>query len=291
MEIGTKTPWECQLCFESYDETDRRPRALPCGHPFCSPCITNMIKNDQLTCPYCRATHRATSYTDFPISYGMEEFIRSLKSPSIATKPVQDPSGVIGKNLQALMLEQENYMKKSRELICQNLLKQMDLYDAELVNSQKDHEQLVTRLNSLVEQNKFATQLLQRQRNIIQIKKTAFENLKKKQSTIQTCMSSASTTQEALSAVEDQLGCSTEMKNWIRNCQEDFPDVEAIHISMKVREVTRMTLDNVIIKDNSMVAIPTHLITLIRTQEKSSTIMDRVKLITFSVSVVNVVGV
>ncbi|XP_042235006.1 uncharacterized protein LOC121874780 [Homarus americanus] len=196
----------------------------------------------------------------------MEDVFRSLKSlqvtPVVTAKPVQDPSRAISKNLQALMLEQENDMK-SRDPICQDLLQQMDEYDAELVKSQKDHEQILTRLNSLVKQNKLALQLQQEQRNIIQTMRKDFEEQRKQRNTIQECMTSVSTTQEALTAVEDLLSCLTGMKNWIQKCQELFPDVKAIHTSMKVREVSRMALDNVIMDDSSMEAIPVHLDTVI----------------------------
>ncbi|KAK3878734.1 hypothetical protein Pcinc_008541 [Petrolisthes cinctipes] len=32
-------PAECGICFTQFDDTERRPRTLPCGHTFCTECI------------------------------------------------------------------------------------------------------------------------------------------------------------------------------------------------------------------------------------------------------------
>ena len=45
---------ECKICFEKFDECERKPFTLiPCGHTFCIFCIENLkhMKND---CPLCR---------------------------------------------------------------------------------------------------------------------------------------------------------------------------------------------------------------------------------------------
>lgn len=41
---------DCPICYEGYNSTDRVPRMLPCGHTFCSICITNLIKRTRV-CP------------------------------------------------------------------------------------------------------------------------------------------------------------------------------------------------------------------------------------------------
>jgi len=51
----------CGICFEKF--RGRNPKTLSCGHSFCSPCITDMLKtkrdssgtwNDTINCPLCR---------------------------------------------------------------------------------------------------------------------------------------------------------------------------------------------------------------------------------------------
>ena len=52
------TATECTVCMEQFDEEDRCPRLLACGHTFCHICLTQLLdssaKDDALTCPKCR---------------------------------------------------------------------------------------------------------------------------------------------------------------------------------------------------------------------------------------------
>ena len=49
--IGKK---ECSVCFEEYDNQDRFPKILPCGHTYCNNCLKGLIKNKKIKCPKCR---------------------------------------------------------------------------------------------------------------------------------------------------------------------------------------------------------------------------------------------
>ena len=40
---------DCSICFYEYNETDRRPMVLPCGHTFCYSCMCDIIR----TCRVC----------------------------------------------------------------------------------------------------------------------------------------------------------------------------------------------------------------------------------------------
>jgi len=47
-----KTDGECPICFESFSKTDFC--GLACHHQICYNCVTEISKNDEVTCPTCR---------------------------------------------------------------------------------------------------------------------------------------------------------------------------------------------------------------------------------------------
>ena len=50
----------CQVCFHEFQEDGEHiPRLLPCTHTLCESCIGQLIRNDKLECPECRANHDA----------------------------------------------------------------------------------------------------------------------------------------------------------------------------------------------------------------------------------------
>ena len=57
---------ECELCFENFNRVERLPKIIQkCGHTFCETCISQMVKNNVLTCPYCRIDVKI-SKDDYP---------------------------------------------------------------------------------------------------------------------------------------------------------------------------------------------------------------------------------
>ena len=52
--------FSCVVCLEDYDEDGNHiPRLLPCTHTLCENCIKQLIRNQRLECPECRAKHDA----------------------------------------------------------------------------------------------------------------------------------------------------------------------------------------------------------------------------------------
>ena len=50
----------CVVCLEDFEEDgDKTPRLLPCTHTLCENCIKQLIRNQKLECPECRARHDA----------------------------------------------------------------------------------------------------------------------------------------------------------------------------------------------------------------------------------------
>jgi hypothetical protein len=44
----------CPICFDHYNDKDKVPRILPCGHTFCQSCLMDLRTSNILTCPTCR---------------------------------------------------------------------------------------------------------------------------------------------------------------------------------------------------------------------------------------------
>lgn len=48
------------MCYEIYDEAQKVPRNLHCGHTSCEECLNNSVRNKgKLECPICRMRHEA----------------------------------------------------------------------------------------------------------------------------------------------------------------------------------------------------------------------------------------
>jgi hypothetical protein len=51
----------CSICYEEYNDSPQHlPRLLPCGHTFCTVCLTTLVGKktaDTIECPNCMARH------------------------------------------------------------------------------------------------------------------------------------------------------------------------------------------------------------------------------------------
>ncbi|CAL4099781.1 unnamed protein product, partial [Meganyctiphanes norvegica] len=78
---------ECEICCYIYDDDERRPKNLICGHTFCARCMAKEITNGKTTCPTCRQPHNAQAVTDLAFSVVLEKMIRNMpKSLNVGTK-------------------------------------------------------------------------------------------------------------------------------------------------------------------------------------------------------------
>nr|XP_045600112.1 tripartite motif-containing protein 3-like [Procambarus clarkii] len=235
-----KKPEECSVCFNNYDDTLLRPRNLPCGHSFCTQCIDNAIKNDQLTCPSCRAQHAATAATQFPIGYGMEALIRKLKGievvpgKTVPAKPSKAPARGISKKLRSLVEKQKSSIN-SLITSCEKVLSQLSEYWVQLGDWKTHHLQLQDRLYALVEQNKSAMKLLELEDTSVVDMKTQGEEGKTRLQAILESLDTVNTAQQGDTTIAPADECSMKVEDWLQKCQERFPDVKTVHTSVKVR--------------------------------------------------------
>ncbi|XP_069193138.1 uncharacterized protein [Procambarus clarkii] len=271
-------PEECSVCFNDYAENRLRPRTLPCGHTFCSQCIDNAIKNGQLTCPSCRAEHAATASTQFPINYAVEALVRKLKNIQLTTeevvpaKPYEGPAKGISKTLRSMVQEQMSSI--SRLIIsCEEVLSQLGEYRGQLGDWKTHHLQLQDRLYALVEQNKSAMKLLELEDTSVVDMTTQGEEGKTQLQAMLGSLGTLNTPQEVGTTIDTADGCSMKIEDWLRKCQELFPDVKTVHTSVKVQETIREALE-MTTTETGATADPIHL------GDSASSIMNKVQEIT-----------
>ena len=110
------------MCLTAFDDAEQRSRTLPCGHTFCTRCLTEVQEQNQVACPTCRATHPVPEAGNFPINYAFEAMIKRLRDTSVGVVP-QPPSdktgtgeagtprqkgvGGLSRSMRSLMEEQE----------------------------------------------------------------------------------------------------------------------------------------------------------------------------------------
>ncbi|XP_045621709.2 uncharacterized protein [Procambarus clarkii] len=240
-------PEECSVCFNHYDDL-LRPQCLPCGHTFCSQCIDKGIANVQLTCPACCTQHSATTAAQFPINYDMEALIRKHKSTqveplqTVAAKPYQGPARGISKMLWSLVEAQKNSIS-SLITACEEALAELGVYQGQLGDWKTQHLQLQDRLYGLVEQNKAAMELLELENISVVDMTTQGEAGKAQLQAMLGGLNIVNTAQEAITTIDTADHCNMEVEVWLQKCQELFPDVNAVHTSVKVQETIRKALE------------------------------------------------
>ncbi|XP_069163008.1 uncharacterized protein [Procambarus clarkii] len=273
---SSHNPGECVVCLKSYDEKQRRPRSLPCGHPFCSFCVTNLIKNGKLKCPSCRTTHKATLATQFPINYGMEEIIKSLKQVHVS-QPLTTESAPLEargvKNIQFVLTEQENNLLKI-DALCQETEHQLEMYEAQLLEWQREHETLIAKLSLMASSHHNAIKLLKREYDCVSNARAKGNEQRKEREAVKQHLATAASTHAAVDVIEVADACSNAASYWYNKCQSWFPNVQVVHTSRKERRMTKKVLAMVNKVTEGAVPDPVYL------GNASSTIMKKVNWIT-----------
>ncbi|XP_042242759.1 uncharacterized protein LOC121879965 isoform X2 [Homarus americanus] len=268
-------PLECKVCFTEYDDELRRPRNLPCGHTFCTHCITDTLGNGSLTCPNCRKEHYATFATEFPISYLAEALIKSLRAVRISSttskRPRRDSPKGISKKLESLRSEQESTVRVWITN-CQQSRSQMNKYEEHLLKWKEDHRGLIELLDKVAQQNREALQSLEEEHcSLVDMRRAGIDEERRLEALLE-CLTQANSAQEVDTAIDDADVCGTGAQDWNYAIQKCFPSVKAVHTSALVRESTKKGLEVINRKSGGAVATPVII-------DSGKTIQDKVDLI------------
>ncbi|XP_069193778.1 uncharacterized protein [Procambarus clarkii] len=208
----------------------------------------------------------------------MEALIRKLKGievvpeKTLLAKPIKAPVRGISKKLHSLVEEQKSTIS-SLITSCEEVLSQLGEYRGQLGDWKTHHLQLQDRLYALVEQNKSAMKLLELEDTSVVDMTTQGEEGKTQLQVMVGNLDTVNTAQEVFMTINEVDQCNMEVENWLRKCQELFPDVKTVHTSVKVQETTREALE-MTTTETGATADPVHL------GDSASSIMNKVQEIT-----------
>ena len=242
---------DCPVCLTAFDDTIRRPRNLPCGHTFCTPCINGLKDQGQVMCPTCRVPHVVPEAGHFPISYTVEAFIRRLRgaaltslpsrpgkdtgepAPSPATGPGQKGPEGFSRPIRSMLQEQEAKVLAAIRT-CQKVQAQLDQYQTTLAGWGERQQNLEDRLQALVDQSKEARVLLRQEESNVATKKEQVQQGEQQLHTLLQTLRTVATRQEAWEVVDDADQCTDEEGQRAEECQGMFPDVHLVTTINKV---------------------------------------------------------
>ncbi|XP_069192277.1 uncharacterized protein [Procambarus clarkii] len=208
----------------------------------------------------------------------MEAVIRKLKGIEVVpgvpvpAKPIKTPARGISKKLRSLVQEQ-NIIISSLITSCEEVLSQLRKYRGQLGDWKTCHLQLQDRLYALVEQNKSAMKLLELEDTSVVDMTTQGEEGKTQLQAMLGSLNTVNTLQEVDTTIDTADECSMKVEDWLKKCQELFPDVKTVHTSVKVQETIREALE-IMTTETGATADPVHL------GDSASSIMNKVQEIT-----------
>lgn len=70
----------CYICMEKYNDTDKKPLFISCGHTFCCKCIRFIFKKPTFRCPLDKKEHKYEAFTAIPTNFSVLNCFHSNQS-------------------------------------------------------------------------------------------------------------------------------------------------------------------------------------------------------------------
>ena len=67
----------CKVCMERFNDTDKKPLFLTCGHTFCSRCLRLLFKRAALKCPLDKALSKYETFAGIPTNFSVLNCLHS----------------------------------------------------------------------------------------------------------------------------------------------------------------------------------------------------------------------
>jgi hypothetical protein len=67
---------ECQICFEDFDNWEKKPIVLDCGHTICQNCLKSIVLSSR-RCPFDKRLFTKSNIDLFPINWSYMDIIQS----------------------------------------------------------------------------------------------------------------------------------------------------------------------------------------------------------------------
>ena len=109
---GVEEILTCKVCMERFNDEDKKPLFIPCGHTFCSKCLRFIYKRPVLRCPLDKKEHKLDTFAAIPINFSVLNCLHSGNHLSRSSKKCEKhPSEDL-----------KFYCETDKMLICQNCL-------------------------------------------------------------------------------------------------------------------------------------------------------------------------
>ena len=91
----------CKICMEHYNDSDKKPLFITCGHTFCSHCLRFIFKRSIVHCPLDKKQHKYDTFAAIPTNFSVLNCLHSYllansksgnQSNGFAKKCAQHPS-------------------------------------------------------------------------------------------------------------------------------------------------------------------------------------------------------
>ncbi|XP_063850773.1 tripartite motif-containing protein 5-like isoform X2 [Scylla paramamosain] len=267
MELPRATPSfhddnmeDCPVCFLTFDDILARPRNLPCGHTFCTPCVNALQKDNQTTCPTCRVIHYMPEAGEFPIAYAVETLIKRLRGATLTSQPptpgkdtaklaavplrrfTQKRTVGLSRKAQSLLKVQEAKILTAIRT-CQEVQAQLDQYQTTLIGWGKQQQQLQDQLQALMDQSKSANMLVHREEAQVAAKKLEVHQGEQQLHALLQTLRTAAPQHEVYEVIDSAEHYTEEESQRAEAYLRMFPDVHSITTITKVRKAITAALE------------------------------------------------
>ncbi|XP_063586560.1 uncharacterized protein LOC134764024 [Penaeus indicus] len=247
-------PRECRICIEDYDPVTRRPRFLPCGHTFCTECIYDMLEDFVLTCPNCRAEHKALNVNDFPVASIVEDFMMYCLflekgeipkfEPEESTDSLDNGDSENGSLCRMMDTLRDEELASSRTLISSSnlMLSELNRYKGYIRIFMKHHQIYRENFQKVIDLHNAAIGLLEDE--IMMVDALKDKGAKEKEVLLSAVNSllSARTSEEVETAIVKVDDHQHSMEKWFQE-SSIVPDHDAICLSVKLRNASSEILE------------------------------------------------
>lgn len=236
-------PLECKVCLTDFDGDKRRPRNLPCGHTFCTGCISKFIEDSSLLCPTCRARHFCRDASQFPINYIAEELMESRgkahNTPDVndAEAP-RDGQTRIKKKLESPRLQQKNVVPVWVSNI-RSERRMLDDLEPKIIKHKKQHMVLVAQFNRM---SKNVQKKLDMGHNSLKALREQGTKYEKRKEVFRKRQMKAKTLQQVVSLINYKEAWDGQVQLWTAKRQDHLLKVKDVNKAFKVHKAMKEIL-------------------------------------------------
>ena len=106
---------KCPICYDDYDQEDRRALSLHCGHTLCQRCAEQLLKDTKISCPFDKKSYSYASVQAMGRNFTVQAILEAQKAEEEEYQGIKNCSKHFE---QRLML----FCQTDRQLICQECL-------------------------------------------------------------------------------------------------------------------------------------------------------------------------